>query len=202
MSVEIIQNIFDPGSGAEAALSHSCQQGLDQFIPANRPTFDHARHHLQIRQHGRIRHARFVQEHPFQKQPSSAWWCCHGVVRAGSRWHWGGHDATWLIQCTAAGVQRCGSIRKIDRLPAMGRRGASWLIGFTVAGIRRCGIIRWGKIGKTGELAATMGRLLTTAALAVASFFVPSSLGRLIVLGTTSVRALPSMLFPAAERAV
>jgi hypothetical protein len=67
---------------------------------------------------------------------------------------------------------------------------------------RRCGIIRWGKISKTGELAAPMGRPLTTAALAVASFFVLSSLGGLIVLGTASVRALPSMLFPAAERAV
>ncbi len=47
-----------------------------------------------------------------------------------------------------------------------------------------------------------MGRLLTTAALAVTSFFVLSSLGGSIVLGTTSVRALPSMLFPAAEWAV
>jgi hypothetical protein len=46
-----------------------------------------------------------------------------------------------------------------------------------------------------------MGRLLTTAALAVTSFLVLSSLGGSVVLGTTSVRALPSMLFPAAERA-
>jgi hypothetical protein len=62
--------------------------------------------------------------------------------------------------------------------------------------------MRWGKIGKTGELAAPMARLLTTATLAVASLFVLSSLGSLIVLGTTSVRVLPSMLFPAAEGAV
>ena len=81
----------------------------------------------------------------------------------------------------------------------MGKRVADWLIRFTVAGIRRCGINRWGKMG---ELAAPMGRLLTTAALAVASFFVLSSFGGSIVLGTTSVRALPSVLFPAAERAV
>ena len=166
MSVEIIQYIRGPGAGAEAALSQSSQQGLDQLMPANRPTFDAAGHQPQVRQQGRIHHACCVQAHPFQKQPSVAWWCCLGVFRAGSRWR--GRDADWLIR-------------------------------FTVAGIRRCGIIQW---GKTGGLAAPMGRLLTIAALAVASFFVRSSLEGSIVLGTTSVRALPSMLFPAAERAV
>jgi hypothetical protein len=122
------------------------------------------------------------------------------VFRAG--WRWRRRDAGWLIGFIAAGVERCGSIRKIDRLPAMGRREADGLIRFTVAGIRRCGINRWGKIGKIVGLAAPRGGLLTTAALAVASFLVLSSFGGSIVLGATSVRALPSMLFPAAERAV
>ncbi len=200
MSVEIIQYIRGPGAGAQAALSQSPQQGLDKLIPANLPTFDATGHQLQVRQQGRVHHVGCVQTHPFQKQPSAAWWCCLGVFRAG--WRGRRQDAGWLIRFTAAGVERCGSIRKIDRLLARGRRVAGWLIGFTVAGIRRCEIMRWGKIGKTGELAAPMARLLTTATLAVASLFVLSSLGSLIVLDTTSVRVLPSMLFPAAEGAV
>ena len=197
MSVEIIHCICGPGPGAEAALSQSLQQGLDKLIPANLPTFDPLHHQLQVPQQRRIHHACCIQRHPFQK-PFAAWYCLR-VVRAG--WCCRQGDAGWLTRFTAGGL--CGSIRKIDQLPARGKRFAGWLSGFTVAAIRGCGIIRWGKIGKTDGLAAPglRGRLLPTTALAVASFFVLSSLGRLRVLGTTTVRAFPSMLLPAAERA-
>lgn len=79
---------------------------------------------------------------------------------------------------------------------------ADWLIRLAVAAIRRYGISWWGKTRQIGGLAVPRARRPTTAALPVASFFVLSSLGGSVVLDTTSVRTLPSMLFPAAERAV
>jgi len=53
MLIQKVKNIFAPRQPVEAALSHTSQQCLQEFLAADGATFDETSNHRQIGQHAR-----------------------------------------------------------------------------------------------------------------------------------------------------
>ena len=68
MFVQIPQNILKARPATDAVLSHSFLQRRDKLLAADRPAFDDARYHAQIRQQPALDDAHFVKNQTLEFQ--------------------------------------------------------------------------------------------------------------------------------------
>jgi len=63
--VQKTPKVIDPAASADAVLSQSLPQPVEDFAARDSDAFDQAHHHPHVRQHRRSRQTRLVEHHPF-----------------------------------------------------------------------------------------------------------------------------------------